>query len=75
MSSCAHPMDAVVAFGAFAPAPHCGLCGRPVALAMDGLHGGYLQAIGEPNELVLDGGDPRQMRAALRESANAVFKP
>ncbi len=80
MSDCTHPMDAIVApvatVGMFriGGMPHCGLCGCPVALAVDGLHGGYLQAIGEPNELVLDQGDPRPMRAALREQADSVFR-
>lgn len=61
---CTHPLDVIVV-GGLVPAPHCGLCGCPVALAVDGLRGGYLQAIGEPNELVLDQGDPRPLRAVF----------
>ena len=63
--ACAHPLDVIVVAGLPA-SPHCGLCGCPVALAVDGLSGGYLQAVGEPNELVLDQGDPRPLRAAFR---------
>ena len=42
MSDCTHPMDAIVApvatVGMFriGGMPHCGLCGCPVALAVDG---------------------------------------
>lgn len=66
MSDCAHPLDALVAPLSVGPqVPHCGLCGCPVALAVDGMRGGYVAAVGEPNELVLDAGDPRPMRAVL----------
>lgn len=63
VENCAHPMEAIVVWGAgFA----CWDCGRRVVLAV-GMRGGYVEGIGEPQELLLDQCfDPRQQRADLR---------
>lgn len=64
VENCAHPMEAIVVW---MNAPACWDCGRRVALAVDGMRGGYVEGIGEPQELLLDQCfDPRQQRADLR---------